>query len=166
MTTALAPSLSRQSQIGHFLRHYAEMCAPMCIGFAVGDAIYFSLSAQFGYSNPFADLPVLSVVVVTFTMTAPMTAWMLFRGMPRRATVEMTAVMPLLALVLLVFGWLGLLPMDGLALLEHALMMPVMLIPMFLRLDLYTGRTGHSHRPPGDQLQELLPHGIWRPKSS
>ena len=26
--------------------------------------------------------------------------------------------------------------------LEHALMMPIMLIPMFFRLDLYTGRTG------------------------
>jgi hypothetical protein len=166
MSTAFASSLSRRSQIGHFLVHYGEMCAPMCIGFAVGDAIYFSLASQFGYSNPFADLPVLSVVVVTFTMTAPMTAWMLFRGMPRRATVEMTTVMPLLAVVLVAFGWLGLVPMDSLALLEHALMMPVMLIPMFLRLDLYTGRAGHMPRPLGAQLRELLPHKIWRPKSS
>jgi hypothetical protein len=31
--------------------------------------------------------------------------------------------------------------------LEHGLMMPVMLIPMLLRLDLYTGRAGHRmHR--------------------
>jgi hypothetical protein len=36
-----------------------------------------------------------------------------------------------------------------LALLEHGLMMPVMLIPMCLRMDVYTGRSGHMmHRTP------------------
>jgi hypothetical protein len=121
------------------------MCAPMCIGFAVGDLIYFWAAGRFGYSRPFRQLPELSVLVVTFTMTAPMTAWMLFRGMSRRATVEMSATMPILAIVLLVFGWFAMLPRDGLALLEHGLMMPAMLVPMFLRLDLYTGRVGGHH---------------------
>jgi hypothetical protein len=36
--------------------------------------------------------------------------------------------------------------MDDLALLEHGLMMPAMLVPMFLRLDLYAGRAGHTGR--------------------
>jgi len=44
------------------------------------------------------------VLVVTFTMTAPMVAWMLFRGMPRRETTEMAAVMPILAIALLALG--------------------------------------------------------------
>jgi hypothetical protein len=87
------------------------------------------------------------VLVVTFTMTAPMVAWMLFRGMPRRETTEMAAVMPILAIALLALGWLALVPKSDVALLEHGLMMPAMLVPMFLRLDLYTGRAGHSrHR--------------------
>jgi hypothetical protein len=147
MDTAVAQPVRRRSQIGHFLLHYGEMCLPMCIGFAVGDLVYFSIVGLFGYSEPFNDLPVMSVLVVTFSMTAPMTAWMLFRGMPRRAIVEMSAAMPILAIVLLMFGWLGLVPMGDLALLEHGLMMPVMLIPMVLRLDLYTGRAGHTtHR--------------------
>jgi hypothetical protein len=30
--------------------------------------------------------------------------------------------------------------------LEHGLMMPAMLVPMFFRLDLYTGRAGHTAR--------------------
>ena len=47
-----------------------------------------------------------------FTMTAPMAAWMLFRGMPRRETVEMVAVMPVLAIALLALGWLALVPMS------------------------------------------------------
>jgi hypothetical protein len=141
-----ASTMGRRRQVRHFVRHYIEMCAPMCIGFAVGDLVYFRAAEQFGYSEPFSELPEVSVLVVTFTMTAPMVAWMLFRGMPRRETAEMVAVMPILAIALLALGWLALVPKSELALLEHGLMVPAMLVPMFLRLDLYTGRTGHTAR--------------------
>jgi hypothetical protein len=147
---AAARTISRRRQTAHFVWHFFEMCAPMCIGFAVGDLVYFWAAEQQGFSEPFRQLPELSVLVVTLTMTAPMTAWMLFRGMPRRATAEMSAVMPVLAIVLLALGWLSIVPKGDLALLEHGLMMPAMLVPMFFRLDLYTaGHTGH-HRP-GDR---------------
>jgi hypothetical protein len=56
----------------------------------------------------------------------------------------MSAAMPIVAIVLLGLGWFVALPTDDLALLEHGLMMPAMLIPMLLRLDLYTGRVGHT----------------------
>jgi hypothetical protein len=62
-------------QAGRFALHFVEMCAPMCIGFAVGDLVYLGLAARAGYPAPSTDLPVLSVVVVTLSMTAPMTAW-------------------------------------------------------------------------------------------
>ena len=143
----VAPRASRRRQSGHVVLHYFEMCAPMCIGFAVGDLIYFWAAGQFGYSEPFRELPELSVLIVTFTMTAPMVAWMLLRGMPRRETAEMAAVMPALAIALLALGWLAIIPQGDLALLEHGLMMPAMLVPMVFRLDFYTGRAGHSrHR--------------------
>jgi hypothetical protein len=131
-------------QTAYFVRHYFEMCAPMCIGFAVGDLVYFWAAGRLGYSDPFLELPELSLLVVTFTMTAPMTGWMLFRGMPFRPTAEMSAVMPILAVALLSLGWLTILSRSDLALLEHGLMMPAMLVPMFFRFDLYTGRTGHA----------------------
>ena len=137
-----ASTISRSRRTAHFLWHYLEMCAPMCIGFAVGDLVYFSAAEQQGYSEPFTQLPELSVLVVTFTMTVPMMVWMLVRGMPRRATAEMSAVMPALAIVLLALGWLAIVPEGDLALLEHGLMMPAMLVPMFFRVDLYTG--GHT----------------------
>ena len=137
-------NLGRSRQIGHFAAHYFEMCLPMCIGFAIGDVVYFWIAARFGYAHPFRQLPELSVLVVTFAMTTPMAAWMLFRRMPRRPTAEMSAAMPVLALALLAFGWLGALSKGDLALTEHGLMMPVMLVPMLFRLDLYTGRAGHS----------------------
>jgi hypothetical protein len=133
-----------QRQTVSFVMHYLEMCVPMCIRFALGDVVYFWAAERFGYSKPFGELPELSVLVVTFAMTAPMTAWMLFRRMPRRATAEMSAAMPALAALLLIAGWLAVVPMSELALLEHGLMMPVMLIPMAFRLDLYTGRAGHA----------------------
>lgn len=142
---AAASTTSRWRRTGHFLWHYGEMCAPMCIGFAVGDLVYFWAAGRLGYSDPFGELPELSVAVVTFTMTAPMVGWMLFRGMPRRETAEMAAVMPVLAIGLLALGWLTVVPKSELALLEHGLMMPAMLVPMFLRLDLYTGRSGGHH---------------------
>jgi hypothetical protein len=141
-----ASTTRRSRRTAHFLRHYFEMCAPMCIGFAVGDLIYFWAAEQQGYSEPFRQLPELSVLAVTLTMTAPMAAWMLFRGMPRRATAEMSAVMPLLAIVLLALGWLAIVPESDLVLLEHGLMLPAMLVPMVFRLDLYTGRSG-GHDP-------------------
>jgi hypothetical protein len=139
-TTTLAAQPTRRGRFGRFVLHFFEMCAPMCLGFAIGDLIYFWAAGKFGYSHPFKDLPELSVVIVTFTMTAPMVAWMAFRGMPRRPIAEMAAVMPVLGAALLILGWLSLLAMGDLALWEHGLMMPAMLVPMLFRLDLYTTR--------------------------
>jgi hypothetical protein len=127
-------------QSGVFALHFVEMCIPMCIGFALGDLVYLALAGLAGYSAPFTELPYLSVVVVTVSMTAPMTAWMTHRRMPRRAIAEMSAAMPAVAIVLLGLGSIGALAKEDLALLEHGLMMPAMLVPMLLRLDLYTGR--------------------------
>jgi uncharacterized membrane protein YozB (DUF420 family) len=68
--------------------------------------------------------------------------------MPGRAIAEMAAVMPVLGAALLVLGWLSLLPRGDLALWEHGLMMPAMLVPMLFRLDLYTTRHGeHASGP-------------------
>ena len=144
METTFARDAKWPGQIGRFVLHYFEMCIPMCIGFAIGDVLYFGAAGLLGYSEPFSDLPVLSVAVVTFTMTAPMTAWMLYRGMPRRAVWEMSVVMPIMALGLLVLGAVGLVALDQLALLEHGVMMPAMLVPMLLRPDLYTGHLHHA----------------------
>ena len=140
LDAAPATNPGRSREIWHFVVHYLEMCLPMCVGFALGDVLYFWIAGRFGYEHPFRQLPELSVLVVTFTMTAPMTVWMLLRGMPRRPIAEMSAAMPILALALLVLGWLAVLPKGDLALSEHGLMMPVMLVPMLFRIDLYTGR--------------------------
>jgi hypothetical protein len=134
---------TRRRRTALFVRHYLEMCLPMCVGFGVGDVIYLWAADGFGYSEPFSELPELSVAVVTFSMTAPMAAWMRFRRMPTHAIAEMSAVMPILATVLLGLGWAEVLEKGNLVLLEHGAMMPAMLVPMLLHLELYTG--GHRH---------------------
>jgi hypothetical protein len=57
----------------------------------------------------------------------------------------MSATMPILAFMLLMLGWLGVVPMGDLALLMHGLMMPVMLVPMLLRPGMYAGHMHHAH---------------------
>jgi hypothetical protein len=89
----------------------------MCLGIAVGDVIYFAIAGAAGYGDPFGQLPVLSLAVVTFSMTAPMVAWMRFRGMDWRLINEMTAAMIILAVVLLAAGLVGIVPMGQLPLL-------------------------------------------------
>jgi hypothetical protein len=133
-------SPSRLQQVGRFGLHFAEMCIPMCVGFMVGDAIYFVIAALVGYSQPFTDLPVLSVFVVTFNMTAPMVAWMRYRHHDRRMIVEMTTAMVVLAAAVLIAGAVGVIAESAMALAVHGLMMPAMLMPMLLHHDLYTGK--------------------------
>src|SRR5215216_7037548 len=106
-----AGAVSWRRQTAHFALHFFEMCAPMCVGFAIGDLLYFWAAGRFGYSEPFKQLSELSLLIVTLTMTAPMVAWMAYRRMPRRPIAEMAAVMPVLAVALLILGWLSVLPM-------------------------------------------------------
>jgi hypothetical protein len=146
-TTTARPARHRRDWgFGHFVLHFFEMCMPMCIGWAVGDVVYFALADQLGSSDPFGDWPELSLAIVTFNMTAPMAAWMRFRGMAWRPTAEMAAGMVVLALLIAVAGWLGIVAMQTLPWLAHGLMMPAMLVPMLMRFDLYTGHAMGAHR--------------------
>jgi hypothetical protein len=107
-TTTAQPARHRRfGGLGRFVLHFLEMCMPMCIGWAVGDVIYFAIGEQLGSSEPFRDWPELSLAIVTINMTAPMAAWMRFRGMAWRPTAEMAAAMVVLALLILTAGWLG-----------------------------------------------------------
>jgi hypothetical protein len=142
-------SLSMAKKVWNFIRHGLEMCAAMCIGLAVLDVAYVWAAGQLGYTNPFVRFPELSAVVVTFNMSAPMAAWMWFRGMDWRSIGEMTAAMVAEAILLLGAYWLGVLvnaEVNGTSTLfvwQHLLMMPAMLVPMLLRLDMYTGGMHH-----------------------
>jgi hypothetical protein len=137
----------RQQGVGasawHFIRHNLEMCMAMCLGLAVLDALFLWSAALIGYSDPLRQIPELVTLVAALNMTAPMAAWMRFRGMEWRPIAEMSATMVAEAILLIGVAWLGIIPRSSLVNWLHALMMPVMLVPILYRLDLYTGRAGH-----------------------
>jgi hypothetical protein len=50
-TTALTGQPTLRGRFGRVTLHFFEMCAPMCVGFAIGDLIYFWTAGKFGYSH-------------------------------------------------------------------------------------------------------------------
>lgn len=141
---------SRAARAGTFLRHLLEMGVPMLVGMATLDPVYRWAVGQLGYSDPYLQLPELTLLVGAFNMTLPMAAWMRFRGMDWGSIADMSGAM-FGASVLIISGyWLGLLPnvraggMSTLGHLQCSVMLPAMLVPMVLRLDRYTSHTGHT----------------------
>ena len=137
--------------VGYFLRHLGEMILAMMAGMVVGAAVLaliFStvLASTVRGMTPIEVLnqfPVLICLVVAVAMIVPMVAWMRFRGMEWRPTLEMAVAMaiPLIP----IFGLLGLQVIPGARAcgLYCAVMIPAMLVAMLFRLDLYTGHMNH-----------------------
>jgi hypothetical protein len=137
-------------QVWNFARHFLEMCAAMCIGAAVLGLVYSWAAGLAGVGNAYVQYPELSTLVLAFNMTAPMVAWMRFRGMAWVPIAEMTAVMVVEAFAIIALYWGGALAnvaVGGVSTLwvwQHGLMMPAMLVPMLLRLDFYSRGMHHQ----------------------
>lgn len=102
--------------------------------------------ALLGYADPRLQLPELSLLVIAFIYTLPMTLWMRFRGMEWRPILEMSGATIGLAILLLGLAWLSIIPRSSLRGWELGFCGPacvLMVVVMLFRLDLYTGRVGH-----------------------
>ncbi|HEU5318961.1 MAG TPA: heavy metal translocating P-type ATPase, partial [Chloroflexota bacterium] len=149
------------ARIGALFLHFLEMCAVMCLGMIL-NPLYSLVAGRLGYANAYVELPELSLFVVTFNMTAPMAAWMRFRGMGWKCSIEMSAAMVVELVVLIGGYWAGVLPntaigeTSSLMLLQHGLMMPAMLIPMLLRYDHYANFAYQDYRENGAALAARL----------
>jgi hypothetical protein len=137
----MPPSLL--AQIGHFLWHFVQMCLACCIGGITLSVLFFGGAALIGYPDLIHQFPELSTLVIAFFLALPMAGWMRFRGMQWRPTLEMAASPIVLGVLLIGLAWLGMVPKSSLIEWLTRLACPAMLIPMLLRLDLYTGRKGH-----------------------
>ncbi len=119
-----------------FARHYVEMVVAMVLGMVV-------LGAPLGMVVGVESTgPML--IEMAATMTVPMVAWMRFRGHAWRPCLEMSAsmVLPTIGTLALLGG--GLVEGAGaLMLVEHAVMLPAMLVAMLLRRDEYS--CDHAH---------------------
>jgi hydrogenase maturation factor len=81
---------------------------------------------------------------MAFTMTAPMVAWMRYRGHRWQPTLEMAASMVIPTLVAIALLAAGAMSFSALMGLEHVAMLLGMLLAMLLRVDEYTGHHHHG----------------------
>ena len=127
----------------NFARHYVEMVVVMLGGMVVLGAPAGWLMGAFGTS--WSQLsPAMMVLVMAVTMTAPMVAWMRFRGHAWRPTAEMAASMVLPALAAMALAWTVVTAVGTLMVVEHGAMLAAMLVAMLVRRDEYMGA---HHRP-------------------
>jgi hypothetical protein len=130
----------------HFIRHYLEMIAAMIAGMVVigipaEGALHLIGSSS---SNLQDDAPAVALLGMATMMTIPMVALMRHRGHAWRPCWEMSASMfiPTFGVVAALATGMGDHFMD-LMMIEHAAMLPAMLVAMLLRYDEYAG-CGHT----------------------
>jgi len=153
METTSLPAIGIGKQIWNFVRHFLEMCISMCMGGAILSVVVFAgIPALTGGGNLRELYPQWSLFTIAVLLTLPMAAWMTFRGMAWRPTLEMSVVPVGLAVLLIGLAWAGWIPSSTLQI-EFSTFCGIACVGMFavmlFRLDLYTGRTGHhmSHAP-------------------
>jgi hypothetical protein len=150
MVGITAPKLGRHSRIGHFTRHFVEMCVVMCVSGGVLNALIFLAGpAWIGYSDLRQQSPEWALLVIAFDYALPMAAWMRARGMQWRPTLEMSGATVGLAIVVSGLAWLGVITGSSLHGWIFGFCGPacvVMFVVMLFRLDLYASQAGHVMR--------------------
>jgi flagellar biosynthetic protein FliP len=132
----------------HFVRHLLEMILAMIIGMAALGAIWRAILAACGVDASAFRLHHVALValVMAVDMTVPMVWWMRHRGHNWARGAEMAGAMFVPTLLLIGLLQLDAVSGDSLIGLEHALMLPAMLLVMFWRLDEYTRpHAQHAH---------------------
>ncbi len=128
---------------GRFVLHFFEMCMACCVGGVTLGVAFFGGAALIGYPDLIDQAPFFSTLMLAIILTVPMVAWMRFRHHQWRPTLEMGSATMGLGIVLIAMGALGLVPAGSMFEWVASLACPVMLIPMLMRLNLYTGGMNH-----------------------
>lgn len=89
-----------------FWRHFAEMIVAMAVGMLVGVAIFLTVVGM-TFDEALVQLPTATLIVVAFSMTVPMVAWMRHRGHGWRDCSEMGAAMVIPVIPFLCLVWFG-----------------------------------------------------------
>jgi hypothetical protein len=123
-----------------FARHYGEMVLVMLLGMGVlgglGELAFAASGSSLGDQSGG-----LQVALMGLAMTAPMVAWMAYRGHTVAQNAEMAASMVIPTIIAAVLAWTGALDASGALALQHAVMLPAMLGAMLWRYDEYA----HAH---------------------
>jgi hypothetical protein len=132
--------------IGRFTRHYIEMVVAMILGMVVlgipGEGVLRAAGTT--SSELQTDAPALSLLGMAVIMTIPMVGWMRYRGHSWQPCLEMAASMFIPTFAVIGLMWASVVE-DYMTLmgLEHAVMLPSMLMAMLLRWNEYSSSHGH-----------------------
>jgi hypothetical protein len=89
-----------RSHTVHFLRHLLEMALAMMVGMFAGAAVFVS-ALGITVEEAIQDHSVAFVIVMAFSMTVPMVAWMRYRDHAWDRSLEMAAAMVVPAIPLI-----------------------------------------------------------------
>ena len=148
MVAVATPTIGLDTQIWNFGRHFAEMCIiGMCVGGSILYAAFFWAAGALGYPNLRDEAPQLAVLATAVIYALPMAAWMLFRGMDRRSTLEMSLATIAVGGILIGAAALGIMTDAELSGWAGARFCGpacvAMIAVMLIQRDMYTGRSGH-----------------------
>ena len=119
-----------------FARHFGEMLLAMFLGMGVLGGLAALVFAAAGGSS--SDLPGgVRVMLMGVYMTAPMVAWMAYRGHAAARNVEMAMSMIVPSAAAAALAWAGVLGTGAALGVQHAVMVPAMLGVMLWRYDHY-----------------------------
>ena len=97
----------RRRHIPPFWRHFLEMLAAMAVGMIATGAIFLSVVGLKTWDEVTTQYPTQALLAMAAGMTIPMVGWMWHRGMGRRNSFEMAAVMVLPVIPFLLLVWFG-----------------------------------------------------------
>ncbi len=97
----------RKRHVSPFWRHYLEMLGAMVVGMIATGAIFIAIVGLKSWDEVTLQYPTQSLFAIAAGMTLPMVAWMLYRGMGWKNTLEMAAVMVLPVIPFLCLVWFG-----------------------------------------------------------
>jgi hypothetical protein len=144
-----AAMLKISSPTRRFIRHYIEMVIAMFAGMIVlgipGEAAL--RAAGYSSSQLQADAPAVALLAMAVIMTVPMVAWMRRMGHGWRPCNEMAASMFLPTFLVIGMMAAGAADFATAMGLEHAIMLPAMLVAMLLRREEYSCDHRHHLQP-------------------
>jgi len=101
---------SKKQRLSPFWRHFLQMFGVMMAGMIAGAAILVSVVGLKTWDEVTTQYGTQALLVMAVSMTVPMAAWMLYRGMGWKNTYEMAAVMVLPVIPFLCLVWFGVTP--------------------------------------------------------
>lgn len=145
LTTA-SVSASRDGpaqQAARFALHVLEMCAVMCGTLALLGLVVTAAVTALDITNPVAGAPAVAALVATVALAGSMTAWMRFRSMAWRPTLEMAGSTVAAGAVMLGGYAAGLVAPSDVVGGTCGLACLAMIAVMALRFRLYASHTSH-----------------------